>query len=235
VTDAAEDVAALARSRARADETPVVVGVAGAVASGKSTFAAAIADAVMADGGAADVISTDGFLYPNAELETRGLVMQKGFPESYDVERLRGLVQEIHSGATEVTVPQYSHEVYDVAGEKPFKVRRDAMVILEGVNALGALAGRLDFGVYVHAEEDDLERWYVARFLALCAEAEEDTSSFYRRFAGMSASEIESLAHQTWRGVNLVNLREHIAPTRAIADCVVTKGPDHAVVQVEVR
>ena len=232
MTDAPAQIVELARSRPRADGAPVVVGITGAVASGKSTFAAEVATAA---GTATDVVSTDGFLYPNAELEARGLIAHKGFPESYDVDRLRVFVDEVHSGAPMVMVPQYSHELYDVGGEVPLTLRDDAMVIVEGVNTLGALADQLELGVYLDAAEEDLERWYVTRFLALCAEAENDAASFYRQFTAMTVSEIESLARQTWRSVNLVNLRDHIAPTRALADCVVTKGPDHDIVAIEVR
>jgi len=235
VTDAPTRVAELARTRARADATPIVTGIAGAVASGKSTLAAAVAEAATTTGVAADVVSTDGFLFRNVELQARGLIAHKGFPESYDVGRLRAFVGLVHSGASEVMVPHYSHEIYDVGDEVPLAIGRDAFVILEGVNALGALDGHLDFGVYLHAEEADLERWYVTRFLALVAEAHDDASSFYRRFIGMDTADVEDLARQTWRSVNLVNLRDHIAPTRALADCVVVKGPDHTVTAVEVR
>lgn len=235
MTDAPTRVAQLARSRARADATPIVVGIAGAVASGKSSFAAAVAVAATTSGVAADVVSTDGFLFPNDELQVRGLIAHKGFPESYDVERLRAFVDGVHSGASEVMVPRYSHEIYDVGDEAPLAIGRDAVLIVEGVNALGALDGYLDLGVYLHAEEADLEHWYVTRFLALVAEAHDDDASFYRRFVGMDTADVEDLARQTWHSVNLVNLRDHIAPTRALADCVVVKGPDHAVTAVEVR
>jgi type I pantothenate kinase len=114
-------------------------------------------------------------------------------------------------------------------------IASDAFVVLEGVNTLGALADRLDLGVYLHAEEADLERWYVERFHELCAEARTDPRSFYRQFAEMSPDDIDALARLTWREINLVNLRDHIAPTRELADCVVVKGPDHAVVALEVR
>lgn len=235
MTDAPAQVLDLARSRARSDGTPLVVGIAGAVASGKSTFAAEVATVVMAANGFADVVSTDGFLFPNAVLEARGLVAHKGFPDSYDVERLRCFVDTVHSGAREVVVPRYSHETYDVGADQTLEVPDGAVVVVEGVNALGALDGRLDLGVYLSAAEDDLERWFVTRFLALCAEAQTDESSFYARFAGMSEADVEGLARQTWRTINLVNLREHIEPTRALADCVVEKGPDHTVINVEVR
>jgi type I pantothenate kinase len=235
MTDAPKVLTDVARTRARADATPVVVGIAGAVASGKSTLAGAVAQQASVDGTPTEVVGTDGFLYPNAVLSDRGLLARKGFPESYAVEALRAFVDAVHSGIAEVLVPGYSHITYDVGPSKPLELREDAMIVVEGVNALGALAERLDVAVYVHAEDADLERWYVTRFLELRTEAESDPRSFYRQFLTMSEAETEALARQTWREVNLVNLREHIAPTRDLADCVVIKGPDHTVTAVEMR
>jgi type I pantothenate kinase len=211
------------------------MGIAGAVASGKSTLAAGVAKRAIAGGTPTDVVSTDGFLFSNAVLVERGLLARKGFPESYDVDALRSFVDAVHSGVSEVTVPQYSHLTYDVAAGEPLSLGDDACIVVEGVNALGALDDRLDLAVYLHAEEADLERWYVERFLELCGEAGNDEGSFYRQFVGMSPSEIDGLARQVWRSVNLVNLRECIAPTKDVADCVVVKGSDHAVIDVEMR
>ncbi len=235
MTDAPALLAELAAARGRDDGAPVVVGIAGAVASGKSTLADAVAQRAIASGTHTDVVSTDGFLFPNAELVERGLLARKGFPESYDVDALCAFVDAVHSGIPEVSVPRYSHLTYDVVAGGPLALDDDAFVVVEGVNALGALGDRLDFAIYLHAEEEDLERWYVDRFVELCTEAATDEGSFYRQFTGMSPSEIDVLARQVWRGVNLVNLRECIAPTRAFADCVVVKGPDHAVTNVEMR
>jgi type I pantothenate kinase len=233
--DAPEVLAGLARDRARADGAPVVVGIAGAVSSGKSTLAAAVATEAAVDATVTEVISTDGFLLSNAELSARGLLARKGFPDSYDVDALTAFVDDVHSGADTVMVRRYSHETYDVGPVEPLQLAGDAVLIIEGVNALGALVDRLDLGVYLHAEASDLERWYVMRFMSLCVEAAEDPSSFYRQFVGMSADETEALARQVWQSVNLVNLREHIEPTRALADCVVVKGPDHTITAIEMR
>ncbi len=233
--DAAIRLVELAQARRRDERTPIVLGIAGAVASGKSTLAEAVVGAAAATGTASQVVSTDGYLLSNAVLSERGLLARKGFPESYDVDALVGLVEAVHAGVPEIVVPRYSHEIYDVVPGEPTAIGRDAFVVLEGVNTLGALAGRLDLAVYLHAEEADLERWYVARFHELCKEARTDDRSFYRHFSSMSFREIDALARHTWRDVNLVNLREHIAPTRALADCVVVKGPDHSIVALEVR
>ena len=237
MTDAPALVSELARSRVRDDSAPVVVGIAGAVASGKSTLADAVAQHAIAGGTQTDVVSTDGFLLSNADLVERGLLARKGFPESYDVDALRAFVDAVHSGVSEVSVPRYSHLTYDVVGGEPLALGADAFIVVEGLNALGALGDRLDFAIYLHAEEEDLERWFVERFVRLCDEAATDEGrvSFYRQFVSMSPPEIEGLARQVWQGVNLVNLRECIAPTRVFADCVVVKGPDHAVTDVEMR
>lgn len=235
MTDAPALLVELAAARVRDDGAPVVVGIAGAVASGKSTLADAIADQAIAQGTHAEVVSTDGFLFPNSELVDKGLLARKGFPESYDVDALRAFVDAVHSGVPEVLVPRYSHLTYDVVAGEPLVLGTDMYVVVEGVNALGALGDRLDLAVYVHAEEEDLERWFVDRFIELCDEASNDPDSFYRQFLSMRPSEIDELARQVWRGVNLVNLRECIAPTRELADCVVVKGPDHSVTDVEMR
>lgn len=233
--DAPARLADLVAARSRDDGAPVVVGIAGAVASGKSTLAGAVAQQAIATGTHTDVVSTDGFLFSNAELVARGLLARKGFPDSYDVDALCAFVDAVHSGTPTVSVPRYSHLTYDVVAGEPLEFGDDACVVVEGVNALGALGERLDFAIYLHAQEDDLERWYVERFVQLCNEATTDEGSFYRQFAGMGPSEIDALARQVWRGVNLVNLRECIAPTQAVADCVVVKGPDHTIIDIETR
>jgi type I pantothenate kinase len=202
------------------------VAVAGPVAVGKSTLCDAVADVFVADGATVAVVSTDGFLYPYAELAARNLLMHKGFPDSYDVDALQALLAEIRIGAPEVAVPVYSHETYDIAPE-PRIVARSDFLVLEGVNALSATVGLVDVAVYIHAEETVIERWYVERFQRLCAAAEPGT--FYAQFAGYDEAQITALAHQTWTSINLVNLREFIAPSRVHADVIVEKRADHSI------
>lgn len=233
--EAAERLASLALARATAPDAPIVVGIAGAVASGKSTLAEAVVEALVAEGTAAEVVTTDGFLLPNAVLAERGLTMHKGFPESYDVDALTAFVDSVHAGGREIRVPMYSHITYDVDVTQDRRLGDCRVAVVEGVNTLGALVGRLDLAVYLDAAEPDLERWYVERFRALCDEARSDPGSFYRSFVGMNPDEVDAIALSTWRGINLVNLREHIRPTRASADVVVTKAPDHQVLAIEVR
>jgi type I pantothenate kinase len=202
---------------------------------GKSTFASAIATSLSGDGLVVEIVSTDGFLFPNATLAARGLVMHKGFPESYDVVALTAALDALRAGAAEVPVPVYSHETYDIVPGASRAVGRSDVVLLEGLNALGAARDRLDVAVYLDADEQDVEDWFVARFVTLVAEAEGDPGSFYASMVDMPPAELDALARSTWRAINLVNLREHIAPTRALADLVVVKGADHQVRDVQVR
>jgi len=229
MTDAAGVVAALVEAAADSSR-PVVVGIAGGVAVGKSRTAAELEAELP---GRVDVVSTDGFLFPNAVLAERGLVHRKGFPESYDVDALRSFLTAARAGALPRPVPCYSHVTYDVVGERV--VAPLDVLIVEGLNVLAAAADLLDVGVYLDASEEQLEAWFTTRFLALVAEARDDPSSFYRTFADLDADQAARLADQVWRGVNLVNLREHVAPSRARAGCVITKGAHHEVVGVDYR
>ncbi|HVF32509.1 MAG TPA: hypothetical protein VM933_05690 [Acidimicrobiales bacterium] len=217
-------------SRVRADRrvgSPYLVGVAGAVAVGKSTFAKALAAAL--DPVAVEVVATDGFLRPNAELAAEGLLAQKGFPASYDVAALTGFLDDLRAGRL-AEAPVYSHVTYD---RVPGEARRvDAatveVLVLEGVNALQpAVAERLDLRVYVDADEPLVRSWYVQRFLEMIEAAEADEASFYRGFVALDPEARRSLADSVWEGVNLVNLTEHILPTREHADLVLAKVVGH--------
>lgn len=220
-------MAAEVLGRRRDDRRPFLVGIAGAVAVGKSTFAAGLADALAPMRVA--VVATDGFLRTNEELAARGLLMQKGFPASYDDGLLTAFLDDLASGRDAVA-PAYSHVTYDRAPGAGTSV--DAghdVVVLEGVNALQpAVARRLDLRVFLDAPEPVIRRWYVDRFLAQIACAEHDDGSFYRRFVALDAEQRAQLAEATWTGINLVNLVEHIDATRAEADVVVAKAADHS-------
>jgi type I pantothenate kinase len=222
------------RALARRDnpEVAVLVGLAGAVSAGKSAFARDLVSAFDTRGAHAEVVSTDGFLLPDSTLLELGLMHRKGFPDSYDSAALRRFADDVRAGAPDVRVPVYSHITYDIVPGAAHPLPPCDVVVVEGVNALGALAGRTDLAVYLHAEETDLEAWYVHRFLELCEEARSDPESFYRQFAHLDDDAIESLARSTWTHVNLPNLREHIAPTRSLADIVVVKGPGHVITDV---
>lgn len=240
-TQAAADLAALKESLVafRPARAPFIVGVTGAVAVGKS----AIADALAADprpwppdGAPANVarVNTDGYLFANAVLEARGLAMRKGFPETYDLAALAEDLQAVRAGP--VTFRGYSHGIYDVDPACDVRIARPAILIVEGLGlGASALRDRLDALVYLDAAETDVEAWFVCRFLRFWAAARTDPASFYRRFADLDEAGAEGVARMVWREINLPNLRENIAPVRAIADIVVTKAADHRIVDVEAR
>jgi type I pantothenate kinase len=223
--------------------TPFVIGVAGSVAVGKSTTARLLKELLSRwpDTPSVELVTTDGFLLPNAELERRGLMERKGFPESYDRRALLRFVSEVKSGVEEVRAPVYSHLVYDVTDEEVV-VRRPDVLIVEGLNVLQPpTSGRLavsdlfDFTVYVDARTADIERWYVERFLRLQRGAFADPSSYFHRYASLSEEEAVARAREIWGAINGPNLEANILPTRARASLVLRKGPDHAVSSVLLR
>lgn len=198
------------------------------MAAGKSQLAAVLADGLAAirPGLTVEIVAGDGFLQPNAALAAQDRSGRKGFPESFDTPALRRFFAAVAAGAPRLTVPVYSHETYDVDGERSFD--RPDVIVFEGVNAL---AWPFDYGVYLDADEADLEAWYVERFLAL---GRQHAPRLAGRLAEVGGDPV-ALARTIWREVNLVNLRDHIAPTRDRADAVVEKGPDHAVRSVSFR
>lgn len=229
--------------------TPYVIGIGGSVAVGKSTFARVLR-ALLArwpDHPRVDLVTTDGFLWPNRELEARGLLARKGFPESYDVRRLIEFMAEVKAGRGAVHAPVYSHQAYDIVSGEFQVVDRPDIVIVEGLNVLqtgDGAAGRslrvfvsdyFDFSIYIDAAEADIEAWYVARFLRLRETVFRDPRSYFHRYASLDDAEAVATAHEIWRTINGVNLRENIAPTRDRARLVIEKGPDHAVRQVRLR
>lgn len=228
---------------------PFVIGVAGSVAVGKSTFSR-ILQALLArwpDHPKVELVTTDGFLYPNAELEARGLMMRKGFPESYDVGRLVEFLATLKSGAPEARAPVYSHVEYDIVPGAEQVLAAPQIVILEGLNVLqvpptrpGTDPGPLvsdffDFSIYLDADEADIRRWYVERFLTLRTTAFTDERSFFRHFAALTEPDARAVAAGIWDAINGPNLRENIAPTRGRADLVIEKGPDHRTRRVRLR
>jgi type I pantothenate kinase len=231
-----------------AARVPYVIAVAGSVAGGKSTTSR-ILQALLArwpDHPKVDLVTTDGFLFPNRVLEQRGIMHRKGFPESYDVRRLIRFLFDVKSGKEEVRAPVYSHLVYDIVPDEWQRVRRPDILILEGLNVLqSGQAGRrarvfvsdfFDFSIYIDAPEHHLEAWYLKRFQRLRDTAFRDPSSFFHKYAiGMSDAEAEAFAKNVWETINAVNLRDNIVPSRDRARLVLEKGGDHRVERVRLR
>ena len=229
--------------------TPFVIGVAGSVAVGKSTTARVL-QAMLArwpEHPRVELVTTDGFLLPNAELRRRGLMSRKGFPESYDRRALTRFVADVKSGKDEVSAPVYSHLVYDIVKDERLVVRSPDILIVEGLNvlqpALPGLDGRtrvavadfFDFSIYVDARADDIERWYLTRFRKLRETAFQDPTSYFRRYAEVPEDEAMDYARQLWRTINRPNLVENVAPTRGRASLILRKGSDHKVQRVRLR
>ena len=230
-------------------KVPFVVAVAGSVAVGKSTTARLLQTLLAAGPGSprVDLVTTDGFLHPNAVLESRGLLGRKGFPESYDRRALLRFLADVKSGRQEVFAPVYDHQSYDIVPDRRQAVDRPDILVLEGLNVLQAgrgtdgtapevfLSDFFDFSVYVDASEADIQRWYVERFLALRRTAFRDSTAYFHRFADLTDDEAQETALGIWAAVNGPNLRDNIAPTRSRARLVLQKAADHSVRRVLLR
>ena len=235
--------------RPQPPRTPFVIGLAGSVAVGKSTTARVLQQmlAHWDEHPNVALVTTDGFLYPNAELERRGILQRKGFPESYDRRALLRFVVDIKSGKDEVEAPTYSHLVYDVVPDDPVVVRHPDIVIIEGLNVLQparttedgrsglALSDFFDFSVYVDAATADIRAWYVERFLRLRKTAFADPASYFSRYATLSGEEATATAEEIWDSINGPNLEQNIKPTRSRATLVLRKDRDHSVRYVRLR
>ena len=213
---------------------PLVVGIAGGVAAGKTVVAGRLARALSARHGLATaVVSSDGFLRTNAELEALGLGARKGWPESYDTDAIEAFLTDVRAGTDPLQVPEYDHLRYDVRPGRR-AVAQAPVVVFEGVNVL-RFADRLDLGVYVDAPEPELRRWFLERLRDLLVEAADVPDAYLAPVAHLDPDAVAGMAETVWEQVNLPNLREAIEPTRDHADVVVVKGPDHTVREVRRR
>lgn len=226
-------------------QSTFVIGIAGSVAVGKSTVARILRDllARWPETPSVELITTDGFLYPNAELQRRGIVARKGYPESYDRRALLRFVSQVKAGVPEVRAPHYSHLIYDIVPGEFTTVRQPDILIVEGLNVLQpasmahplAVGDLFDFSVYVDARTADIQAWYRERFLKLRQSAFSNPNSYFRRYASLDDDAASAVADEIWASINEPNLIENIRPTRARATLVLRKETDHRVQKVLLR
>ncbi|MET3897675.1 type I pantothenate kinase [Devosia sp. UYZn731] len=230
-------------------KVPFIIGVAGSVAVGKSTTARILRALLQRwpSSPKVDLVTTDGFLLPNAVLTERNIMERKGFPESYDRGRFVQFLADIKSGKAQVAAPVYSHLVYDIVPDQQVVIDRPDILIVEGLNILqpGELpkTGKpilfasdfIDFSIYIDADDEDLEAWFMERFFQLRETAFRDPTSFFRRFAEMSKDEAGAFGKMVWETINLPNLQQNVVPTRGRADLILKKGKSHSIEDVKLR
>ena len=230
-------------------KVPYIIGVAGSVAAGKSTFTR-VMQALLSrwpNTPRVALVTTDGFLYPNAVLERDGLMGKKGFPESYDAASLLRFLSDVKAGRRNVAAPVYSHLTYDIMPDDSVVVDRPDILIVEGLNVLlpgrrvkegrgnGVVSDFFDFSIYLDASEADLERWYAARFMRLRETSFRDPRSYFTKYATLGDAAAQAKAREIWTTINLANLRENVLPTRERANLILTKGEAHRIEDVELR
>jgi len=230
-------------------KVPFIIGVAGSVAVGKSTTARVL-KALLArwpDHPRVDLMTTDGFLYPNTELERRGLMERKGFPESFDTERLLRFLGDVKSGVAQVAAPVYSHFHYDVLPGQELTIEHPDILIIEGLNILQPaempkdggtipfVSDFIDFSIYIDADPSVIEKWYMTRFMRLRSTAFRDPGAYFHKYAAMAPEDVRRTALKLWREINLKNLEQNILPTRRRAQLILQKGESHRVEAASLR
>ncbi len=230
-------------------KVPYIIGVAGSVAAGKSTFTR-VMQALLSrwpNTPRVELVTTDGFLYSNAVLERDGLMGKKGFPESYDGAALLRFISDVKAGRRSVAAPVYSHLTYDIRPDESVVVDRPDILIVEGLNVLlpgrrakegranGFVSDFFDFSIYLDAADDDLERWYIERFMRLRETSFRDPRSYFGKYAELDDAAARAKAHEIWTTINHANLHENVLPTRERANLILTKGPAHRIEEVELR
>ena len=232
-----------------ADKVPYIIGVAGSVAVGKSTTARILRTllARWPNHPKVDLVTTDGFLYPNKLLEERGLMQRKGFPESFDIKRLIRFLSDVKAGSRKVEAPLYSHFTYDVLAGETVTVDRPDILVVEGLNVLQPwkpadgdepqpfVSDFFDFSIYLDADEGTIRRWYIERFLSLRRTSFKDPAAYFHRYSKLSEEEAVKTADAIWTSINLANLHKNILPTRQRADLILRKGDDHRIREVYLR
>lgn len=226
------------------EKVPYIIGIAGSVAVGKSTTARLIKTLLenWPNRPNVDLVTTDGFLYPNEILEQRGLMQKKGFPESYDLNRLMEFLKLIKSGCSEIAVPEYSHSSYNIVPNQFQIVSHPDIIILEGINVLQpslspsmCISDFLDFSIYIHADEQIIKQWYIERFLILSKTVFQDKNSRFHQYANLPQNDIISLAEKFWNEINGPNLRNNIYPIMKRASLILEKGNGHVIEKILLR
>ena len=223
---------------------PFIIGIAGSVAVGKSTTARLVQNLLsrLFPRRTVQLITTDGFLYPNEVLEARGILDRKGFPESYDMEALINFLNAVKSGESEIKIPVYSHEVYNIIPDTFEIINQPDILIVEGINTLQLPANQqiyvsdfFDFSIFVDAQPDLIEKWYLERFESLLDTAFQKPNNYYYQYAIGDRGEAIKMAKEVWKNVNLKNLHEYILPTRSRADIILHKTKHHSIDEVFLR